>query len=98
MWPFSKQVKYSANAAPFTMQPSSSGKICINLGGTPDYVPPPGTGGGGTPSPAIKVDIGCPALDSMGPSQADGPTVAVLAPAGATKYRVWFSPARALTM
>jgi hypothetical protein len=71
-------------------------KWSFSFGGTPDYVPPPPSGGpAGLPS--IRADIGCPAFDSTGPSTADGPTVALLAPVGATRYRVWFSPTLVLS-
>src|SRR5450432_1808762 len=104
MWPFSNQVQYvAAGGCPApAMGTDSSG-----LGGTPIYVAPPatppppptGAGGGTTPPitpaalPSITVDIACPAFASTGSSLADGGTIAVLAPPGATQYRVWFSPA-----
>jgi hypothetical protein len=98
MWPFSNQVEYATppGVTP-TVPPASSGGS--SFGGSPTYVTPPGaTGGTAGPAapapsfPPIIVDIACPAFATNGVTTADGSTVAVIPPVGATKYQVWFSP------
>src|SRR5258706_2677522 len=96
MWPFTKNdPEYTTGHTVSDALPPKSGR-CFDS--TPPYVPP-GAPPNPPPSPAvlpaIRVDVACPAIDATGASSAKGSTIVLLAPAGATRYRAWFAPARA---